>query len=256
MHGYEHPYILLAWCMCWIKLLWQSAKEVWVTPALYLSRGPASIAPTEAARMELHRAPQPWSRVQSCCMLAGALWVFCSYSQLCIRMAEPSGALHGLCQSPGVCWVFGYLQVSQDSLDIARLTLASSYPCWSWRAHPGPAATCSSSPKCIAILAHPYTSPHSDISSSCKTSLSIIKINFFFLENMQFVSIWFPEPKIGVHTVLVALRKENILHQWCCNRTVLPDRDCCRYSCGLHFSVSQRLQAWPHFCCPPLPILV
>lgn len=166
--------------MCWIKLLWQSAKEVWVTPALYLSRGPASIAPAEAARMELHRAPQPWSRVQSCCMLAGALWVFCSYSQLCIRMAEPSGALHGLCQSPGVCWVFGYLQVSQDSLDIARLTLASSYPCWSWRAHPGPAATCSSSPKCIAILAHPYTSPHSDISSSCKTSLSNIKIIFFF----------------------------------------------------------------------------
>lgn len=103
--------------MCWIKLLWQSAKEVWVTPALYLSRGPASIAPAEAARMELHRAPQPWSRVQSCCVLAGALWVFCSYSQLCIRMAEPSGALHELCQSPGVCWVFGYLQVSQDSLD-------------------------------------------------------------------------------------------------------------------------------------------
>lgn len=193
--------------MCWIKLLWQSAKEVWVTPALYLSRGPASIAPAEAARMELHRAPQPWSRVQSCCVLAGALWVFCSYSQLCIRMAKPSGALHGLCQSPGVCWVFGYLQVSQDSLDIARLTLASSYPCWSWRAHPGPAATCSSSPKCIAILAHPYTSPHSDISSSCKTSLSIIKIIFFswktcnlyqydsLSQKLECILCWLPQGK-------------------------------------------------------------
>lgn len=87
--------------MCWIKLLRQFAKEVWVTPALYVGRGPAPTAPAEAARMELHRAPQTmvWGAVMLC-----AGWGSLSFLQQFPIVQQDGRAL------PSIAWTMSILR--------------------------------------------------------------------------------------------------------------------------------------------------